>query len=132
MECHEIVEQEYTNRSKEYLDTLTRKCYGEFHQRVVNTQRSCVILSIPPKSSPDFVSSAVSLAWSLKFEFITGAGGEGVPRVYSVSSQVEGFIHSKGLSSVDVEPFDCTIPLKVFGAFKTPKKQKKVLQFEIK
>jgi Rgp1 len=131
LECHEIVEQEFTDRSKEYLHTLTRKCFGEFHQFVVNTQRSCVILNIPQKACPDFTCSAVSLAWSLKLEFITGIGG-GVPRAYSTSSEVEGFVHSKGLSTVDVEPFDCIIPLKVFGALKTPKKQRKVLRFEIK
>jgi hypothetical protein len=45
---------------------------------------------------------------------------------------MSGFIHNRGLSKVEVEPFDCTIPLKVYGALKTTMEQKKALEFHIK
>jgi hypothetical protein len=128
LEAHEVVEPLFANKTKEHIKTHTRQCYGEFHQHTINSKRSAVVLNIPSKATPDFTSSAVSVSWSLRFEFITGMG----PRVYYTSSNLDGFQHSRALPSVEVAPFDCTVPLKVYGSLKTSKQQKKVLEFEIK
>ena len=70
----------------------------------------------------------MSNSWSLRFEFITGSDGG---RVLSSMAQIEGYLHQKSVASVGVEPFDCTIPLKVYGALKVSKQQKKVFEFEL-
>ncbi|KAJ3373476.1 hypothetical protein HDU91_006877 [Kappamyces sp. JEL0680] len=128
LESHETVEAGYTMRSRDHLRSHTRVLYGEFHQHTVNSKRTAIVLNIPSKATPDLSTSCMSVVWSLRFEFITGLG----QRVYYTTSATDGFVHSRALPEVDVEPFDCTIPLKVYGALKTSKQQKKVLDFAIK
>ncbi|KAJ3273919.1 hypothetical protein HDV01_003750 [Terramyces sp. JEL0728] len=63
----------------------------------------------------------VSLQWSVRFEFITGSG----KRIQNTSNVVDGFVHSRAIPRADVEPFDCVVPLKVYGALKTTKQRRK-------
>ena len=128
LEVQESVESLFSTRPKELVRQHTRICVGEFHQHTINSRRTAIVLNIPAKATPDFQSSAVSNSWSLRFEFITGSDGG---RVLSSMAQIEGYLHQKSVASVGVEPFDCTIPLKVYGALKVSKQQKKVFEFEL-
>lgn len=127
LESHETVEPDFASKSKDYLKMHTKQCHGEFHQSVLNSKRSAVVLNIPSRATPDFVSTAISVNWSLRICFITGSGQS----VYYTSSNREGFAHSRAFPISEVEPFDCTIPLKIYGALKASTQQKKVLEFEI-
>jgi hypothetical protein len=69
-----------------------------------------------------------SIHWTLRFEFITGAS----PKIQTTTAVMEGFTHNRGLGNVDVEPLDCVIPLKVYGALKTSNQKPKVQVFKIK
>ena len=127
LEMYESVEAQFAARSKDIIKQHTRICVGEFHQHIINSRRTAIVLNIPSKATPDFQSSAVSISWSLRFEFITGTGS----RILSNMAELDGFEHQRSVSDVTVEPFDCTIPLKVYGALKTSKQHKKVLEFEL-
>jgi hypothetical protein len=60
-------------------------------------------------------------------EFITGA----TAKILVNTAVMDGFSHNRCLPKVNVEPFDCVIPLKVYGALKTTKERPKVQTFEI-
>ncbi|KAJ3260017.1 hypothetical protein HK103_001527 [Boothiomyces macroporosus] len=127
LETQETADPAFANKPKNQIQNHTRICYGEFHQTTLNSRRVVVSLNIPSKCTPDFQTSAVSLQWSVRFEFITGAG----KRIQNTSNIVDGYVHSRAIPRVDVEPFDCVVPLKVYGALKTTKQRRKVLEFEI-
>ena len=127
LEVYEIVEGQFAARSKDIIKQHTRICVGEFHQHTINSKRTAVVLNIPSKATPDFQSSAVSISWSIRFEFITGKESG----VLSNIADIEGYEHQRSVANVNVEPFDCTIPLKVYGALRTSKKQRNVLEFEL-
>ncbi|KAJ3311192.1 hypothetical protein HDV04_004196 [Boothiomyces sp. JEL0838] len=127
MSGKETADPAFANKPKNQIQNHTRICYGEFHQTTLNSRRVVVSLNIPSKCTPDFQTSAVSLQWSVRFEFITGAG----KRIQNTSNIVDGYVHSRAIPRVDVEPFDCVVPLKVYGALKTTKQRRKVLEFEI-
>jgi hypothetical protein len=68
-----------------------------------------------------------SINWSLRVEFITGIS----TKIFYNTSSVDAFEHSRVLPKVNVEHFECTIPLKVFAALKCHSDIKKVSEFNI-
>lgn len=124
LESFEVVDSLFAIRSKETLKTHTRILHSEFHQQTLNSLRTTAILQIPIRATPEFTTTVCNLHWQLRFEFITG-----------IDSQTSDMAANDGdypTTKVDVEPFDCTIPLKVYGALKMRSGGKKVLDFTLK
>ena len=135
LETHETVEPYFSVKSKGHVSNHTRISCGEFHKHTLNAKRCAISLTIPPNNTPDFNSTAgtlgtylVSNQWTLRFEFITGSN----PETMSHSDVLQGFHHGQVVSKIDVEPFDCTIPLKIYGSLKITSEQKKSLTFSVK
>lgn len=126
-ECHETITPAYNLKSKAQVHSHTRILLGESHQRCLNTSRTSVSFTIPSSATPDFATSGVGLVYSLRVEFITGKVSG-----MAVTTIMDGFMHIRADAKVEVEPMECVIPLRIYGALRTTLQRKKVFEFEIK
>ncbi|KAJ3299458.1 hypothetical protein HK104_008814 [Borealophlyctis nickersoniae] len=120
LESTEQLEPSFSNnKTKQQLQRMTRRVIAERHQYTLNTKRMAVSLSIPVGSTPEFRTTAVSLQYNLRLEFITSASHATVATHSALHVPYAGdpsFEHSVAVPSVEVEAFDCVIPLKVHSA----------------
>ncbi|KAI9207315.1 Rgp1-domain-containing protein [Polychytrium aggregatum] len=126
LETSEQIQSTYALRPKHQSNLLTRKVFAEYHKCVASTKRLSATLAIPVNGASEFQTSAVSLRWSLRIEFVTGTKYQ----YYDTTSDDPNFVSVHGSSSADVEAFDCMVPIKVIG-FKTAKNSKNLHAFEI-
>ncbi|KAI8899517.1 Rgp1-domain-containing protein, partial [Globomyces pollinis-pini] len=127
LESYETIEPSFTTKTKQAINNHTKICFGEYHSQTLNSKRTAISLIIPSKGTPDFNSTCVSHQWSLRFEFITGLDS----KILATTTALDGYVNQRVMTRVDVAPFDCIIPLKVFGALKMSKQQKQVLEFNL-
>jgi hypothetical protein len=92
----------------------SRRVLAEHHEFCLNTKRTQVMLPIPTNCTPDFTSTAVSLSYGVRIEFVTGTKDR---MVTTVHQEGEAAVHSHGAPVAEVESFDCTIPIKVGRRF---------------
>lgn len=88
----------------------SRRVLAEHHEFCLNTKRTQVMLPIPTNCTPDFVTTAVTLQYGVRIEFVTGAKDR---MATTVHQEGESVVHSHGTPVAEVESFDCTIPIKV-------------------
>ncbi|KAI8813823.1 Rgp1-domain-containing protein [Cladochytrium replicatum] len=112
LETAEQIDVAFAARPKQQLNKLTRKVVAEYHKYTLNTKRVSVALSIPITCTPEFQTTAVSVQWFLRMEFVTGVR----ERLHHITTSDAHFAHYQGMPLVDVESFDCVIPLCVFGS----------------
>eukprot|EP00842_Homolaphlyctis_polyrhiza_P005003 jgi/Hompol1/5503/HPOL_004481-RA len=129
LESIENVEPPFLVKTKHQTTSHTRRCHTEVHRSTLNTRRLTVSITIPWAATADFQSTAVSMLWSLRIEFVTGKTGQLV--IGDPANVDDPFLHQRGVRTVEVEPFDCPIPLKVFGGGLAVRRGHKKLQFEI-
>ncbi|KNC98948.1 uncharacterized protein SPPG_05908 [Spizellomyces punctatus DAOM BR117] len=126
LENNEHIEEPFAVRSNEQSSRLTRRVYAEHHRYSLNTQRAHIELFLPVSCSPEFQTSAVSVQWCLRLEFITGSN----TRLHLRASNDVHFAHMHANPTAAVEAFDCVIPLRVYGA-KTARTTQSMQLFEI-
>jgi hypothetical protein len=114
LESREKIQPSYSIKSKEQVAQQSRICHGETHLNTWNAKRVTIALPIPVTASPEFESSLLSVQWSLRAEFITSKSND----IYNSTRHTEGFETLEAKQSLNVDPFDCTIPLKVLGAMR--------------
>ncbi|CAG8460005.1 944_t:CDS:2, partial [Acaulospora colombiana] len=112
LENGEIVEPSIANRPQSQIARMTRKVHGEHHEFCLNAQRISFSISIPTNCTPDFSTTGVKLQWCLRLEFITGPKDQ----LPLVSLNVDERHHYyQAIEEVNVETFDCSIPIKNFN-----------------
>jgi hypothetical protein len=110
LEHSETVDSPFASKSAAVTTKASKRVFAEQHISVINTVKTGISLQIPVGSTPDFSTSAVSLQWVVRFEFITGLSRS---LLHPAPSDVH-FVHSGVLNFADVEAFDCIIPIKVY------------------
>ncbi|KAI8930293.1 Rgp1-domain-containing protein [Entophlyctis helioformis] len=128
LESVEQVDSPFSVKAKQQTSSYTRRCHTELHRNTLNARRLVLSVAIPSTATADFQSTAVSVQWSLRIEFVTGKSGQLLTGQHSTG---DGFQHQQGLQRMESEPFDCTIPLKVFGGMRALKRTSKRLMFNI-
>nr|KAJ3421987.1 hypothetical protein HK105_001612 [Polyrhizophydium stewartii] len=128
LESIENVDSSFLAKSKQQTSFHTRKCHTELHRSTLNARRLVLSVMIPATATADFQSTAVSVQWSLRLEFVTGKSGQ-LHR--AVSAPEDGFRHFHGFERADAEPFDCTIPLKVYGGMRALRRNTKRMSFPV-
>ncbi|CAG8632155.1 8546_t:CDS:2 [Acaulospora morrowiae] len=111
LENSETVEPSIANRPQPQIARVTRKVHGEHHEFCLNAQRISFAISIPTNCTPDFATTGVKLQWYLRLEFITGPKDQ-LPLV-SLNVDERHHYH-QAIEEVNVETFDCSIPIKVY------------------
>ncbi|KAJ3171320.1 hypothetical protein HK101_011265 [Irineochytrium annulatum] len=110
LENFESVDNPFGLKPRAQLSKATRRVFAEQHRYVVNVTRTGISLPIPIGCTPDFMTTAVSLSWVLRLEFITGISSS----LLTPGASDINFVHMSVLNHADVEAFDCLIPLKIF------------------
>ncbi|KAJ3129085.1 hypothetical protein HK098_002677 [Nowakowskiella sp. JEL0407] len=125
LETSEQIEPSFATRSKQLVTKMTRKVVSEFHKHTLNTSRLSLSLSIPSISTPEFHTSAVSVQWCLRVQFVTGVR----EKLHQVSSSDLHFTHYTAVPVAEVEAFDCVIPITVYGSGPAGTRQQSVASF---
>ncbi|KAJ3163459.1 hypothetical protein HDU86_000038 [Geranomyces michiganensis] len=111
LESQETISEALAVRSAQETSSLVRKTYAEQHRCTLGTRRTGIELFVPPGASPEFATSAVSVRWHLRVEFVTGT--ERALHQRFASNATFEHRHARGASPV--EAFDCVIPLQIYG-----------------
>ncbi|CAG8606251.1 14302_t:CDS:2 [Racocetra persica] len=111
LENSELVESSVANRPQQQISRLTRKIHGEHHEFCLNASRISFAISIPTNCTPDFATTGVKLQWSLRLEFITGSKNDYPLMPLNADERHHYF---QAVEDVNVETFDCSIPIKVY------------------
>ena len=153
LECHEHIDAQYTTKPPLQIKNHTKTIVGECHHSTLNSRRTAIMLSLPLKATPEFMTVQANLIWTLRVLFVTGTGGRVLTSrahviIPASSTSVTnpsnvrhttagggvaltgGFEHSRAVDDVAVEPFDCSIQLKVYGALKSTNQRPKVSEFQ--
>ncbi|KAJ3176852.1 hypothetical protein HDU87_004784 [Geranomyces variabilis] len=111
LESQETITEAHAVRPAEETSALARKTYAEQHRCTLGTRRTGIELFVPPGASPDFTTTAVSVRWHLRVEFVTGTERA----LHQRSATNATFVHRHARNASPVEAFDCVIPLQVYG-----------------
>ncbi|KAJ1556524.1 hypothetical protein HK096_000363, partial [Nowakowskiella sp. JEL0078] len=125
LETSEQIEVPFASRSKLQTTKLTRKVVAEFHKYTLNMNRISIGLSIPVLCTPEFQTTAVSVQWCLRMEFVTGTK----EKLHQIASIDSHFAHYSAVPVAEVESFDCVIPLYVHGSGPAGTRQQSVASF---
>ncbi|KAI9352582.1 Rgp1-domain-containing protein [Obelidium mucronatum] len=102
----------------------TRRVLAQQHSCTINTSRMDISLTIPASATPHFSTTAVSLSYSIRLEFITSRGKPNLqepvrpliqPTAADVSvPDVQNFYSTQTPATVNVEAFECVLGVKVY------------------
>ena len=121
LETAETVDPSLALRSNASIYRVTRKTHASQSEVTLFTQRVVCSFRIPLTATPDFISSVLSLAWTLRVEFITPriTGKEedqedGQQLLEELSTDERGTILT-AVEGLTCDSFEVGIPLRVYG-----------------
>ncbi|KAI9792421.1 MAG: hypothetical protein M1816_002305 [Peltula sp. TS41687] len=124
LETAETVDPSLALRSNASIFRVTRKSHASQSEATLFAQRVVCSLRIPSSATPEFISSGVSLAWTLRVEFVTpriGGGGEepldegARSNVLEEISTDERGVVMAARERLPCESFEVAIPVRVYG-----------------
>ncbi|KAF2190632.1 Rgp1-domain-containing protein [Zopfia rhizophila CBS 207.26] len=122
LETAEKVDPAIALRSNASIHRVTRKVHAAFSENALFAQRLSYSPTIPPNSTPEFITSGVSLEWKLRVEFITPRltyedGEEAVwdELLEEISSDDRGIILA-AVERLPAESFEVQVPVRIYGA----------------
>lgn len=137
LESSEKVDPAIAMRSATSVYRYTRRVHSYAAENCMFAKRLSFALSVPSGATPEFVTSGVSLEWRVRVEFATGRVVEAPIDVgeddeerdgeneIGVESQVELLEETgrddrgvilRGVERVQVETFEVSVPVRVYGA----------------
>ncbi|KAK7544187.1 Rgp1-domain-containing protein [Phyllosticta citribraziliensis] len=136
LESSERVDPAIALRSTASIHRATRKIHASFAENTLYSRRVAFAPTVPPNASPEFVTSGVSLAWKLRFEFVTprssivdnqDAGVEGQEGADVKTKDTGGDLMEEvakdergtilaAAERINVESFEVVVPIRVYGA----------------
>jgi hypothetical protein len=122
LETSEKVDPAIALRSNASIYRVTRKVHASFSENALFAQRLSFSPTIPPNSTPEFITSGVSLEWRLRVEFITPrlAHEDGEEPLWDdlleeISSDDRGVILA-AVERLPADSFEVQVPIRVYGA----------------
>lgn len=122
LESSEKVDPAIALRSNASIYRVTRKVHASYSENALFAQRLAFSPTIPPNSTPEFITSGVSLEWKLRVEFITprllhedGEEAYWDDLLEEVSSDDRGVILAAA-ERLPAESFEVQVPVRVYGA----------------
>ncbi|KAF2803526.1 Rgp1-domain-containing protein [Mytilinidion resinicola] len=126
LETSEKVDPAIALRSNASIYRVTRKVHASFAENTLFAQRLSFCPTIPPNSTPEFITSGVSLEWKLRIEFITPRlthedGDEAIwnELLEEISSDDRGVILG-AVERLPCDSFEVAVPVRVYGAVAGP------------
>lgn len=122
LETTEKVTPSLAVRSAASINRVTRRVYAAHSDNVLFSTRAVFAPTIPTGAAPTFVTSGVSLEWSLRFEFgtlkaVEQDGGEinHEPELFEDDVKDERGVVSIAVERLACETFEVVIPITVYG-----------------
>jgi RAB6A-GEF complex partner protein 2 len=122
LETSEKVDPAIALRSNASIYRVTRKVHTYFSENALFAQRLAFSPTIPPTSTPEFITSGVSLEWKIRVEFITprlthedGEEAYWDDLLEEISSDDRGIILA-AVERLPSESFEVQVPVRVYGA----------------
>ncbi len=122
LETTEKVSPSLAVRSAASLTRVTRRVYAAHSDNMLFSKRALFAPTIPTGATPTFVTSGISLEWSLRFEFGTVKAAEddegGVSHESNLFEDVvkdERGTVSIAVERLECETFEVVIPITVYG-----------------
>ncbi|KAJ3123644.1 hypothetical protein HK100_011537 [Physocladia obscura] len=107
--------------------TVRRIVLSQQHSTTINTLRMDISLPVPTFVTPDFSSTAVSVSYAIRLEFITarrkdaqlmeyvhGSSGRGNASHNEDIFRTQNFVSESAVSTVDVEAFECVLGVHLY------------------
>ncbi|KAL8748234.1 MAG: hypothetical protein Q9184_007481 [Pyrenodesmia sp. 2 TL-2023] len=122
LESSERIDATIALRSQASISRISRRVHAIQHRACVSADRIFLSLAIPNASTPEFITSGISLYWCLRCEFVTGAqeegerenNGNGHSLLEEVGKDERGSV-SAAIQAMPCETFDVQLPLRVYG-----------------
>ena len=122
LESSETIDPAMALRSKASIHRVTRRVHASQSECTVSAKKVLFNPIIPSTATPEFITSSISLEWSLRFEFVTRR-----PRGSDEKDEVPDDLleeiarDERGGVNVAVQvlpshSFDVMVPLRVYGA----------------
>ena len=122
LETTEKVESSLAVRSATSINRVTRRVYASHSDNVLFSKRTVFAPTIPPTATPTFMTSGMSLEWSLRLEFGTVRlidQGDGElshsPDLFEDVVKDERGIVSIAVERLECDTFEVVIPITVYG-----------------
>ncbi|KAF2745780.1 Rgp1-domain-containing protein [Sporormia fimetaria CBS 119925] len=122
LETSEKVDPAIALRSNASIYRVTKKVHASFSENALFAQRLSFSPTIPPNSTPEFITSGVSLEWRLRVEFLTPRlvyeDGEEIfwdDLLEEISSDDRGIILAAA-ERLPADSFEVQVPVRVYGA----------------
>ena len=118
LETSEVVDPTLALRSSASIRRATRKIHAAKCEHTVCAQRTTFLSTIPINSTPEFVTSGVSLEWKLNFEFVTALAPDIEDTREGLMEEVLGDERGTTYAAVErlpCESFDVSVPIRVYG-----------------
>ena len=122
LESSEIIDPTIALRSKASIQRVTRRTHASYHESTIASDRIFLQPVIPTASTPEFVTSGVSLEWNLRFEFTTGrpntAGDDDenpTLLMEEIARDDRGIVQA-AIQGLACDVFDVIVPIRVYGA----------------
>lgn len=122
LESSERIDAAIALRSQASISRISRRVHTIQHRACISADRIFLSLAIPNASTPEFITSGISLYWCLRFEFVTGTQEEGEREndenghslLEDVAQDERGSV-AAAIQAVPCETFDVQLPLRVYG-----------------
>ena len=121
LESSESIDASMALRSKTSIHRITKRVHASQTDPTFAANRVIFNPIIPLTSTPGFITSAISLEWRLRFEFITSQTDGEIGIGETLESMEEVVLDERGSIRVAIQEFTCetfdvAVPLKVYGA----------------
>ena len=122
LETTEKVSPSLAVRSAASINRVTKRVYAAHSDNVLFSNRAVFAPTIPTGAAPSFVTSGISLEWSLRFEFGTLKAIEDdegkvnhEPDLFEDVVKDERGVVSIAVERLECETFEVVIPITVYG-----------------
>lgn len=122
LESSEIIDPAIALRSKASIHRATRRIHASQHECTVSAKKVLFSPRIPSTATPEFITSGISLEWSLRFEFVTSRlsgteeSDEGPEDLTEEVARDERGSVNAAMQVLPCESFEVNVPLRVYGA----------------
>ncbi|PWN44628.1 Rgp1-domain-containing protein [Ceraceosorus guamensis] len=100
LESHEAIQSDLSTLPQNRVAKMTKVVHSECHQSTLDSGQASFALPIPSGATPDFVTSAVKINWTVRLSFLTLAcvrpskgGPRGAPPSHLIPVESDGYEH---------------------------------------
>ena len=120
LETSEVIDPAIALRSKASIHRATTRILASQIESTICAKKVLFNPMIPSTSTPEFITSGISLEWRLRFEFVTSRLGdaeedEDIDDLMEEVARDERGVVKAAVQGLPCETFDVTVPLRVFG-----------------